>query len=280
MSEKYYRPILKDGDHLVRSSQNPDRVRGQSRDANNKNPDIVEWEAIEIDKCYDYEPIAYVDRQVQLSPEEEKISQAIGEALAAGTAWMVENVVSPWWKRSAWPWIKEKSRNAVDALRSRGNIKAEKTNNCSNNEAEKQNYELETVSAKIEQAFEQVYIDMAPEEAKIHLMKIVFHILEIANEIRIMSNAQIRRTDESEAQFAERIHATEQYLTEKVAISIDKLLLEQTQQLDMKTSKELFGLFGGGVVINDEYVPVEHTKVFEAIVAQTDKSLNGDRAQI
>ena len=36
MSEKYYKPILKDGDHLVRSSKNPDRVRGQSRDANNK----------------------------------------------------------------------------------------------------------------------------------------------------------------------------------------------------------------------------------------------------
>ena len=49
MSEKYYKPILKDGDHLVRSSKNPDRVRGQSRDANNKNPDIVEWEEVEIE---------------------------------------------------------------------------------------------------------------------------------------------------------------------------------------------------------------------------------------
>ena len=49
MEKKYYRPILKEGDHLVHSSQNPARVRGQSRDANNKNPDIVEWEEIDVD---------------------------------------------------------------------------------------------------------------------------------------------------------------------------------------------------------------------------------------
>lgn len=137
MGEKLYRPIIKDGDHLVRSSKNPDRVRGQSRDSDNKNPDIVEWE-------------------------------------------------------------------------------------------------------------------------------------EVANEIRIMSNAQIRRAGEREIEYVERIEASKKYLTEKVASNIDKLLLDQTQQLDMKTSKELFGLFGGGVVINGEYIPVEHTKVFEAIVAQND----------
>ncbi len=70
MGEKYYKPILKDGDHLVRSSKNPSRVRGQSRDADNKNPDIVEWEEVEIeDNTSDYEPIPYEERQVQLSPE-------------------------------------------------------------------------------------------------------------------------------------------------------------------------------------------------------------------
>lgn len=49
MGEKYYKPIVKDGDHLVRSKKNPNRVRGQSRDADNKNPDIIEWEEVEID---------------------------------------------------------------------------------------------------------------------------------------------------------------------------------------------------------------------------------------
>ena len=44
MGEKVYKPIVKDGDHLIRSKDNPDRVRGLTRDKNNQNPDLIEWE--------------------------------------------------------------------------------------------------------------------------------------------------------------------------------------------------------------------------------------------
>lgn len=44
MGEKVYKPIVKDGNHLLRSKDNPDRVRGLTRDENNQNPDIIEWE--------------------------------------------------------------------------------------------------------------------------------------------------------------------------------------------------------------------------------------------
>ena len=37
MGEKVYKPIVKDGDHLIRSKDNPDRVRGLTRDENNQN---------------------------------------------------------------------------------------------------------------------------------------------------------------------------------------------------------------------------------------------------
>ena len=50
MGEKLYRPILKEGDHLVRSKDNEGRVRGVSQDENNKTTDIVEWEEVEIDE--------------------------------------------------------------------------------------------------------------------------------------------------------------------------------------------------------------------------------------
>lgn len=55
MSEKHYRPIIKDGDHLVQSKKNFNRVIGQTRNAENKNPDIIEWEEVE-DTDYKYEP--------------------------------------------------------------------------------------------------------------------------------------------------------------------------------------------------------------------------------
>lgn len=270
MGEKLYRPIIKDGDHLVRSSKNPDRVRGQSRNSENKNPDIIEWEEVMVEEVYGHEPIPYEERQVQLSPEEEQFAQAIGEALAEAAFWTIENVVAPWWNKTAWPWIKEKGRSAIEVVSGKKKTKAEQIIDKKKQDARNQNVQLEAISTQIDQTFEQVYIDMDPEEAKRHLMKIIFHMLEIANEIRIMSNAQIRKNGESEKDYNERIEVTERYLTKKVAENIDKLLAEQKPRLDVKTTKELFGMFGGGVIMNGEYVPVERSKVFEAIVAQND----------
>lgn len=68
MGEKVYKPIVKDGDHLIRSKDNPDRVRGLTRDENNQNPDIIEWEEYDIDDLIndDYEPYPYEERRVRL----------------------------------------------------------------------------------------------------------------------------------------------------------------------------------------------------------------------
>ena len=51
---------------------------------------------------------------------------------------------------------------------------------------------------------------------------------------------------------------------------IEETTLFKLRDIDVKTSKELFGLMGGGIRINGEYVPVELTKVHEAILAQDD----------
>lgn len=271
MSEKYYKPILKDGDHLVRSSKNPDRVRGQSRDANNKNPDIVEWEEVEIEDYsdYDYQPIPYEERQVQLSPEEERLAQEIGTALAAGTVWILGNVVAPWWKRTAWPWIKGKVRETVSLIKGEKKLKAEQVLEAKKSQTVySDSTQLVGVSAQIDEAFEQFRIDMDEAEAKQHILNILFHMLEIANEIRILSNAQIRRECENEEQYLERVTASEKFLTERVAMNLNRLLSDEKLAFDIKTSRELFGLMGGGVRLNGEYVPVEIPKVYEAILAQ------------
>ena len=109
---------------------------------------------------------------------------------------------------------------------------------------------------------------MDENEAKEHMLKIVFHLLEIANEIRIMSNSQIKRECESEEQYLERVSASEKFLTERVAMNLNRLLSDEKLAIDIKTTRELFGLMGGGVRLNGEYVPVEIPKVYEAILAQ------------
>ncbi len=49
MGEKVYKPIMNTGDHLVQSKDNPDRVRGLTRDMNNQNPGIPEWEELDLE---------------------------------------------------------------------------------------------------------------------------------------------------------------------------------------------------------------------------------------
>lgn len=271
MSEKYYKPILKDGDHLVRSLKNPNRVRGQSRDADNKNPDIVEWEEVEIEDRYDYDyqPIPYKDRQIQLTPEEERLANEIGEALAAGVVWVLDKVVAPWWKQTAWPWVKRKFKEAVSFVKGKKKSKAEQIPARNEDiQAYASSPQLANVTTQIDKAFEPFHIDMNEEDAKQHVLNILFHMLEIANEIRIMSNAQIRRECESDEQYLERVKASEIFLTERVAININRLLSDERLVLDITTSRELFGLMGGGIKLNGAYVPVEKTKVYEAILAQ------------
>ena len=63
MGEKVYKPIVKDGDHLIRSKDNPDRVRGLTRDENTRelfsltgggvrlNGDYVPVQASKIDEA-------------------------------------------------------------------------------------------------------------------------------------------------------------------------------------------------------------------------------------
>ena len=82
MGEKLYRPILKDGDHLVKSKKNEGRVRGVSQDKNNKNPDIIEWEEVD-DSIYNYSDEQYESERIELTPEQQEKSTIIGEIVAA-----------------------------------------------------------------------------------------------------------------------------------------------------------------------------------------------------
>ena len=77
MGKKVFMPIVKDGDHLIRFRVNPERVRGLTRDENNQNPDIIEWEEYDVDdlRSDDYDPYLYEERRVQLTPDQEEFAQ-------------------------------------------------------------------------------------------------------------------------------------------------------------------------------------------------------------
>lgn len=270
MGEKVYKPIVKDGDHLIRSKDNPDRVRGLTRDENNQNPDIIEWEEYDLDdlRSNDNGPYPYEERHNRLTPEQEEFAQQIGEALsaaiAAGGRWMWREVISPWWRNTARPWLKEKGcgiKHAVIGKNEQKNI----TKNTVNIKQTDPDRQLADVSSQLDKAFEQFYFEMDEEEAKAHIMKLVYHMLGVVNEIRIISNAQIRKDCESDELCIERQKEAEKFLSERAAAALDQLLSNESLQLDLSTSRELFALAGGGVRLNGEYVPVQSVKIDKAL---------------
>lgn len=276
MGYKVYKPIVKEGDHLIRSKENPDRVRGLARDENNKNQDIIEWEEYDIDDLVnnDYDSSTYEAGDIQLTPEQEKLAREAGEALAAAVIYvgvqLFQKVISPWWKNTAWPWLKKTAINVKNA------ISRKKVNEQVNNDIKKEilpNKQLDDVSAQIDKAFENFYYEMDEEEAKEHIMRLIYHMLGVANEIRIISNTRISKDCESEEICIERQHEAEKFLSEKVACELDKLLSKENLRLDLNTSRELFSLTGGGVRLNGEYVPVQAIKIDEALrgIDRTDK---------
>lgn len=274
MGEKVYKPIVREGDHLADSSTTPGRKRGISFDENNKNPDIVEWEEYDLDDLhYRNETISNYHDEAQLTPEQEEFAQMVGEALAAalitGGTWLFMSLIKPWWQNSVSPWAKDKWEN-VKAVFVRKNLPASENSELKTASVEES--QLNNTSRQIETIFNESFFNLSQEEIKEHMMKLLFHVLGVVNEIRIISNAQIKRESESEEIYLQRVKESETFLMNKVATCLDNMLSMETLRLDMNTSRQLFSLTGGGIKINGEYVPVQAEKIDELM-----KSLPIDR---
>ncbi|MDE7432425.1 MAG: hypothetical protein K2N34_11015 [Lachnospiraceae bacterium] len=275
MGEKVYKPIIKEGDHLIRSKDNPNRVRGLTRDENNQNPDIIEWEEYDVHdlRSNGYDSYPYEERRVRLTPEQEEFAQQVGEvlgaAIGAGCIWLFRKVIFPWWKNTAWSWMKQKGRKIKNTISGKKEQKRSTTTKKRGKKEITPDRRLAEVSSQIDRVFEQFYFEMDEEEDKAHMMQLVYHMLGVINEIRIISNARIRKDFESEELCIERQKEAEKFLSEKVATGLNQLLLNKNLRLDLNTSRELFSLTGGGVRLNGEYVPVEAMKIDEALRAMS-----------
>lgn len=263
-----YRPVLNDGDHLVQSKDNPERVRGLTRDKNNQNPGIPEFEVLDLDDLVptQQEPEPYESQPVQLTPEEKRLAELFGTFLGAaiykGTESLVKNVVSPWWKNAAWPWIKDKGE-ILSAVLNNEKTKAEQIKMSEPKETRLTAPGVE--NQMLEESFEQIYIEMDEETAREHTLRLVYHILGVANEIRILSNARISKECKSEQERIEAQQAAEKVLSEKTSAMLNQLLSNETLHLDLATSRELFDLTGGGVYLNGKYVPVQECKIEDVV---------------
>lgn len=258
MGDKLYKPVIKDNDHLIRSKNNPNRVRGLTRDENNKNPDIIEWEEYDVDDLKEYYcgPYSYEERHSPLTPEQEKLAQQVGEELGAviadGVIVLFRELVVPWCKESALPWIKEKGRNIKNSINEKKIQKEQKKR-------------LANISNQIDKMFEPLISEMDEEEMQVHIMKLIYHMLGLANEIRIISNMCIQKECQSGELCIERQKEVEMFLSEKVATTLNQLLSNENLKFNFITSRKIFSLTGGGIRKRGEYLPVQSTKIDSAL---------------
>lgn len=260
MGEKVYRPILGEGEHLLSSTDNPGRVRGLSRDENNQNPGIPEFEEYDIDDFRN-------DSDAQVDDDSAReISELLAMIAVAGGTWIFSNYVLPWWKETAWPWTKEKVRDIKARLTAKEELQPAATAESTTKEETELSQQLDEASSLIDRSFENICFDMSEEEAKARVMNLVHHMIGMANEIRIMSNARITEAYESEKQSIEKQKDVEKFLSEKVAYGLNRLLSDERLELDSDVSAELFALTGGGIRDEGEYVPVQTDKLRKAML--------------
>ncbi|RLK63750.1 hypothetical protein D3H64_02795 [Atopobacter sp. AH10] len=122
---------------------------------------------------------------------------AIAEAVRYGMVQLHEHMVSPWWHSKAKPWIKGKwvdEKNFVS-----GKTKAQAIiEKKQNNETGIQLSSDTQIDEMLDAGCESVQLNMTPDEAKEHMMKLIYHMLGTAYEIKILSNARIVEHIENE----------------------------------------------------------------------------------
>ncbi len=282
MKKVLYEPVLRDDHHLVNSRCNPERVRGQSRDKNNKNPDIVEWKKVEVDEEIGVDnnaPLFDDVEQRQISPWLEQgaelLGEFIGNLIVNISSRIIKSIITHW-RENAWPWIRDRFKELFSSSMEKSNTTTQKNEdiqkmakivyaaNCPQNHV------------NIDELFEQTYINMEEEEVRQHLLNILYHMLSLANEIRIISQAQIRRKCENEKDYRDRIKASEIFITNKLSENINRLLSNDKLAIDADNVNMVYNLLGGGVRKEGEYIPVNNKSVYKAIIEQ---GKNGKRTQ-
>ena len=125
--------------------------------------------------------------------------------------------------------------------------------------------EIESGVLAMDELFDSIKFNMGTEEAEKHVLNLIYHMLGVANEIKILSNSIILERFEDENARLEHQKNVERILVNKVACNINRLLSDDKLQLNEAVSKQLFDFLGGGIRVNEEYIPVQVSKVEEAM---------------
>ena len=118
---------------------------------------------------------------------------------------------------------------------------------------------LDDFSKEIDVALEDTRTSMSSAEAQQHLLEILMAASIIAERMRALSNTRI------EGDLPELASAIEKLTTQQVTDALNRMIETNTSLLDDETSAIFTKIFGGGYVVDGEYVPLRNEIVKEAL---------------
>lgn len=266
-----YRVIRKKGTHLASSNDTKGASRGILFD-DKTNELVGHAELIKVDESeyesdysYDYQEN---QQKIELSPEDQKFAQLVGEAIAAGTVYVLTEYVAPhvnrWWQNKVVPTMTEKWKTFTDKRKDKPSPKGKKKSKLHTNEIVAAN---ETVpgmfSHGLEEAYEKYMNDMTSEEAQRELLDIFILSALLTAKIRKLSNARIINGD-APGEYLDGQKILERLTTPEYIGSINQILEKNSQLMEEKAAV-LSGILGRNLVLNGQYVPIEIGKFKEAL---------------
>ncbi len=271
-----YRLIYDEGTHPASSNDTDGAIRGNLLDDKTNKP-VANAEWVEVDES-EYESDNSYDLQenqqkVELSPEEQKRAQEEGEALAALIISLIEYAaphVKRWWQNDAVPTMKDKWKTFTDKIKDKQSTKGKKNSKLTTNEIITENQVVrEVISHGLEEAYEKYMNDMTSEEAQRELLDIFILSALLMTKLRRLSNAHIINNGGAPGEYLEGQKIIERLSTPEYIGSINRILENNPQLMEEKTS-ELSMLLGRNLVLNGHYVPIEIGKFKEAITLKVD----------
>jgi hypothetical protein len=115
----------------------------------------------------------------------------------------------------------------------------------------------ESFSREIDVALDENKTSMSSAEAQRYLLEILMAASIIADRVRALSNARI----EDDAGLPELKVAMEKLTTQDVTDTINRMLAADTSMLDDETIKIFVDVFGGGHIVDGEYVPLTNERI-------------------
>ncbi|MFF4461204.1 hypothetical protein ACFY13_16820 [Streptomyces mirabilis] len=116
-------------------------------------------------------------------------------------------------------------------------------------------------SKAIDVALEDHRTNMSSEEAQTHLAEMLAAAAFIAGKMRLLSNSRI----EEDPDFPGLKSAMEKLTTQQVTDSVNRMLEANPSLLEEEASAEFMRIFGGGRVVDGNFVPLRNERVKDAL---------------